>query len=108
MVETLCIGNIYIRLYRVRTLLVRAPARLPDIEIQFFQLILAILCQDTLYYLKIQIWNIFEAYMRIRTVRTRAIVEWALLGWGGKLLVIAFRKYMTCHVQIGAFTSLTV
>ena len=33
-------------------------------------------------------------------------VEWALLGWGGKLLVIAFRKYMTCHVQIGAFTSL--
>ena len=59
----------------VRTLLARAPAGLPDIEIQFFQLILAILCQDTLYYLKIQIWNIFEAYMRVRTARTRAIAR---------------------------------
>ena len=36
-------------------------------------------------------------------------VEWDLFGWGGitlKLLVIAFRKYMSCHVWIGAFTSL--
>ena len=27
------------------------------------------------------------------------------LGWGWKLLVIVFRKYITCHVQIGAFTT---
>ena len=33
------------------------------------------------------------------------LVEWALLGWGGKLLVIAFRKY---HVQIDAFIIITV
>ena len=47
-----------------------------------------------------------EAAILAQNDASPAIRDWVLLGWGGKVLVIAFRKYMKCHVQIGAFTSL--
>ena len=32
-------------------------------------------------------------------------VEWVFLWSGWKVLVIAFRRYITSHVKIGAFTT---